>query len=153
MTDINFLRCIIAITLVLLVSVAGAFWLIYTNIVNKYEKEKLQILINVEDKSFINAIEFNRYVLDSITTLAEFEISAILNPLFLLNSKYDVIHFDEDVAKISTTVFNAYKEEFFGDPNMVYKAEYMMAFITKIVSSILLEKMKTLNEAIALKTL
>ena len=153
MTDINFLRCIIAITLVLLVSVAGAFWLIYTNIVNKYEKEKLQILTNVEDRSFINAIEFNRYVLDSITTLAEFEISAILNPLFLFNSKYDVIHFDEDVAKISTTVFNAYKEEFFGDPNMVYKAEYMMAFITKIVSSILLEKMKTLNEAIALKTL
>lgn len=152
MNDLT-MQYILAITIILLAVIIGSFCIIYKKTKEKYEKEKVEILAHIENKSFINAIEFNRYVLDSITTLAEFEISALLNPLFLISSKYDVIHFDEDVAKISTTVFNAYKEEFFTDQNLVYKADYMMAFITKIVSSILLEKMKTLNDAINLKNL
>lgn len=83
-----------------------------------------------------------------ISNLITEEVESLMKTYVSLNTPYEIIKLDNDVEKISKIVYAGLNTDVFTDPNLIITKEYMMSFITKKTSYILLNYVLIYNNDI-----
>ena len=86
-------------------------------------------------------IDITNAIFDLIAFMIANEIYSVFKPYQTLGTPYQINKFDEDLTNISKTVFEGLKVDLFTDPNILVTKEYLMAYITKRTTSMLLDNM------------
>ncbi len=84
-------------------------------------------------------------ILKLIDTIISNEVTGTLKTYMRLGDKYNNINTADDIAQISTRVFNAIKKEIFEDNDTVITDEYLMRYINERTTLTFLISTQALN--------
>lgn len=125
-----------------------------TNWVNaKTKKEDLYIQLETnpdldkkEHITFDTKIEVTVALLNIIDILIDAEINRTIETVSMLGNKYELLKYDDDAKRISSSVFNAFdKESTFLSNKLMITDEYIMTYITEEVLTRLLRRAREYN--------
>lgn len=125
-----------------------------TNWVNaKTKKEDLYIQLETnpdldkkEHITFDTKIEVTVALLNIINILIDAEINRTIETVSMLGNKYELLKYDDDAKRISSSVFNAFdKESTFLSNKLMITDEYIMTYITEEVLTRLLRRAREYN--------
>lgn len=98
--------------------------------------------------SMPDRIDLTNSILDLITFMITNEIMSYMKTFMALNIKYEVSNLDDDIKKISQTVFHGINPSLFADPNLILTPEYLMSYITKKTTNVFLETTIQYNQSL-----
>lgn len=117
--------------------------------ISEYFRAKKEDLLKPEPSpecSIDDIINMNNFILDAISTVIHLEVYSKVRPLHDLNTTYNILNLDKDIDEISTTVFNAFKEDMFKNEISLFNPNYLFSYIAKTTTNVLLETIQKLNE-------
>lgn len=95
------------------------------------------------DERIKQKIEYSTQLLIQLSNQAKLEVEKMMQALNALDSSYDVLNLDKDVAAISERVFNSIKNEVFENRLCMFSDEYLMSHIVDITKVYILQEMRT----------
>lgn len=124
------------------------------NLINtKAKKDDLYIQLETnpdldkkEHISFTDKIDITISLLNIINVLIDSEIGRSIETVSMLGKDYELLKYDNDVKRISESVFNAFiKDETFLSNRLVITDEYIMKYISEEVMTRLLRTAQAYN--------
>lgn len=95
------------------------------------------------DERIKQKIEYSTQLLIQLSNQAKLEVEKMMQALNALDSSYDVLNLDKDVAAISERVFNSVKSEVFENRLCMFSDDYLMSHIVDITKVYILQEMRT----------
>ena len=95
------------------------------------------------DERIKQKIDYSTQLLIQVSNQAKLEVEKMMQALNALDSSYDVLNLDKDVASISERVFNSIKDEVFENRLCMFSDEYLMSHIVDITKVYILQEMRT----------
>lgn len=95
------------------------------------------------DERIKQKIDYSTQLLIQVSNQAKLEVEKMMQALNALDSTYDVLNLDKDVASISERVFNSIKDEVFENRLCMFSDEYLMSHIVDITKVYILQEMRT----------
>jgi len=87
-------------------------------------------------------------ILKIIDIIIDLEISQVIRTYTSLNAKYEINRTPDDITIISNNVYKAIKKEIYVNDDSVLTEEYLMTYITNIVTMNFIEKVRAMNSVI-----
>lgn len=95
------------------------------------------------DERIKQKIDYSTQLLIQVSNQAKLEVGKMMQALNALDSSYDVLNLDKDVASISERVFNSIKNEVFENRLCMFSDDYLMSHIVDITKVYILQEMRT----------
>lgn len=95
------------------------------------------------DERIKQKIDYSTQLLIQVSNQAKLEVEKMMQVLNALDSSYDVLNLDKDVASISERVFNSIKNEVFENRLCMFSDDYLMSHIVDITKVYILQEMRT----------
>ena len=107
-------------------------------------RKTIKASINLKrDERIKQKIEYSTQLLIQLSNQAKLEVEKMMQALNALDSSYDVLNLDKDVAAISERVFNSVKSEVFENRLCMFSDDYLMSHIVDITKVYILQEMRT----------
>lgn len=85
-----------------------------------------------------------------IDELVDQEITAVIQTCVNINSKYNSIHLDEDIKRLSTKVYDAIKPELLTSEDSLITSDYIIKYIMESITIKFIRSMNEFNSSILL---
>lgn len=107
-------------------------------------KRRLQP-VKVSSTTEQDKLDYSIGVINLINNIIDIEITGFLKSYIVLGTTYNVINLDKDVETVSKTVFESIKSETYMNDTILLSDNYIMSYITKNVSYVLIVKSLSIN--------
>ena len=112
---------------------------------NRIKRSLLEPVSPKINSSMIERLDFENQFLTLIDDLLNTEIACMIKSYMILGNPYPIINLDRDVKTLSDTVYNAIKKEVFVDNVHFLTDDYLMSYITKKATLLLLLSIKDIT--------
>jgi len=122
--------------------------LVFTSFIDA-KKQDITIKSNrLNSANLYEKCEATASILKILDIIIDLEIAQVIRTYTSLNTKYEINRIPDDINLISSNVYKAIKKDIYLNDDSVMTEEYLMSYITNIVTMNFIEQVRQMNNII-----